>query len=61
MASNANSSGPVTLSEAHGLLQKMRSAANDDRDAPPSPTEEVPARSRSASRVRKGRRARTRR
>src|SRR5467141_499711 len=59
VASNANSSRPVTLSEAHGLLQGMRRAANDDLDAPPPPTEEVPRRSRSSSRLRKGPRPHT--
>ena len=49
MTSNANLSRPVTLSEAHDLLRKMRNAANDDQDAPAAPDEDVIGRSGTAS------------
>jgi hypothetical protein len=49
VTSNANLSRPVTLSEAHDLLRKMRSAANDDQDAPAAPGEDVIGRSETAS------------
>ncbi len=50
MTSNANLSRPVTLSEAHDLLRRMRSAANDDQDSPAPANEEVIGRLGTASR-----------
>ena len=50
VTSNANLSRPVTLSEAHDLLRKMRSAANDDQDAPAAPAEDLMERLGTASR-----------